>query len=1053
MKLGETVPFTVLVFLAVTLSKVHGQALPPNGELPIELRARLVPNSSAIDLIVPKSDTAGVVELYGAGEVEDLFRRPSTLQFTNAPASGDLLWRVPAEQRAFYRALLRSGVSLADYAMPDWNESADPTNQVALMVWGIPETLKTGAPLSASFLLVKSDGDVAPLAPSGKLKVLSWETGLPHPDATVVPETLTFTNGHAAAQVVITAATSLEGYTLGIQWEGNTPVWPSGGIRKAGLSGGADGSFVLPASRFDSLFDVEALASTPGALSKAWRDFMLSTYDLQTFWGLPLAFPAAVTGSFGEWRGHIRNGPHDNVHAGLDLKANTGDIVVASRGGYIIKNNGEADGRYVTINHLDGTYSRYLHLQPWGKNDAKLGPVKRGQRLGLVGTPGGGPHLHFEIRRHANALIMDQGMPGVGVDPVREPGLFPVGGLNNLPILGAFQVSGEHPASKFIPYAGDTSGSPAAGGKAYVIVKLYQKRLDGEGGGLTPKAVQMEWEGGGGPVGFDLKDETAVKQAKPTNSIGSRAGFAIYEHGHATTAKPFEFFRFWFEWDTLAYASDPSGPRKLTLKSQSYSTNSSLSEWQLKWGPEIETLEPVGEVAADGTREYQVKVKYWRGHPVGGGAEPALKGHDWYEYELSEGGVWIADGTILGGSAKTKDTNGTVATRELHFKMPADQASKGWVKVSSGRVSDISHRRSITPGPLRILIRSGQNSLSTIDPNVAINSSGVVAFTGTDPSGSHPYLIREGGSLVQLGFPGSPNRNFAGIGISEGLEPAVLVRERVSGAPPGFLIRRWDSKSNTGTILGSSVTSSGPADFDSAASMLDMNASGTVVAPVLIGGSLATAVLHGNQRPLTQAAILIGAQPLRPQISSSGLVVLRDQLGRILTLNAGGVVDVVASSASSFADDTGNRPGISDDGSTVAWSGNRGGGPGVYVAAKFAGKTLILAVAGGELKDGFGSFQSEQRVGVQVSTNGQSRLITIVFQGALKGADGVYKAEVLLRPDGSVGRSPVEAIVKKGDIIESSMISGYTLYRPLSDSMKIAFVVSLPDGQSAIVKR
>lgn len=111
---------TILAFLLVggassELSSLHGQAVPPSDELPVQLQARRAAGGGAIDLIVPKSDTAGVVELHGASDLARLFTLPESLRLTNAPTGAALLWRLPVEQTAFYRGILRPGAAISDY--------------------------------------------------------------------------------------------------------------------------------------------------------------------------------------------------------------------------------------------------------------------------------------------------------------------------------------------------------------------------------------------------------------------------------------------------------------------------------------------------------------------------------------------------------------------------------------------------------------------------------------------------------------------------------------------------------------------------------------------------------------------------------------------------------------------------------------------------------------------------------------------------------------------------------------------------------------------------
>src|SRR5207248_5536013 len=120
-----------------------------------------------------------------------------------------------------------------------------------------------------------------------------------------------------------------------------------------------------------------------------------------------------------------------------------------------------------------------------------------------------------------------------------------------------------------------------------------------------------------------------------------------------------------------------------------------------------------------------------------------------------------------------------------------------------------------------------------------------------------------------------------------GPNPGVVYRDLVSASPPGFILRESFVPGPTTVILGSSVSVSGPADWDSITSnSIDISSNGIAVVSGLINGSLDTALFIGSSRPLTQAAIFSGAIGLRPEISDSGEAVIRDDVGRIITYAA-----------------------------------------------------------------------------------------------------------------------------------------------------------------------
>lgn len=141
-------------------------------------------------------------------------------------------------------------------------------------------------------------------------------------------------------------------------------------------------------------------ARTPGAY-----------YDLD---GLPLAgsrfaVPVAATrisSHFGA-RVHPVSGAR-HVHSGVDLAAPAGRAVHASERGVVtfIGTEPRGYGKYVVIRHDGGYASYYAHLSAFDPALRTGMRVVRGQRVGAVGSTGTatGPHLHFEVRRHARLV-------------------------------------------------------------------------------------------------------------------------------------------------------------------------------------------------------------------------------------------------------------------------------------------------------------------------------------------------------------------------------------------------------------------------------------------------------------------------------------------------------------------------------------------------------------------------------------------------------------------------------------------------------------------------
>lgn len=87
------------------------------------------------------------------------------------------------------------------------------------------------------------------------------------------------------------------------------------------------------------------------------------------------------------------------MHQGIDMACAQGTPIYATRAGRVTTASYQAGGAgyYVSINHLDGFASIYMHMTHFvvsaGQN------VSAGQLIGYVGSTGGstGPHLHFGI--------------------------------------------------------------------------------------------------------------------------------------------------------------------------------------------------------------------------------------------------------------------------------------------------------------------------------------------------------------------------------------------------------------------------------------------------------------------------------------------------------------------------------------------------------------------------------------------------------------------------------------------------------------------------------
>ncbi len=98
---------------------------------------------------------------------------------------------------------------------------------------------------------------------------------------------------------------------------------------------------------------------------------------------------------YGDWR----------FHSGVDLGASSGTPIIATRSGIVtLAEYSWSAGYWVTIDHMDGYESKYLHMTHYivSKGDY----VSAGQVIGYVGSTGTstGPHLHFGIYYNGNSV-------------------------------------------------------------------------------------------------------------------------------------------------------------------------------------------------------------------------------------------------------------------------------------------------------------------------------------------------------------------------------------------------------------------------------------------------------------------------------------------------------------------------------------------------------------------------------------------------------------------------------------------------------------------------
>lgn len=175
-----------------------------------------------------------------------------------------------------------------------------------------------------------------------------------------------------------------------------------------------------------SIFSLPAYASLP--LQKA---VVMAPEHPAPLFSWPLSGPLRVTSPFG-----MRFHPLEHIflnHKGVDLHAPMNSKVKAIADGRVAETGyGPLTGFFITVDHINGWRSRYLHLNTL--NVQKGEQVKQGDFIALSGATGRttGPHLHLAVSHNQQAIdpmrmiATSPGTPVASVPLPTEPAAPPV---------------------------------------------------------------------------------------------------------------------------------------------------------------------------------------------------------------------------------------------------------------------------------------------------------------------------------------------------------------------------------------------------------------------------------------------------------------------------------------------------------------------------------------------------------------------------------------------------------------------------------------------------
>lgn len=369
-----------------------------------------------------------------------------------------------------------------------------------------------------------------------------------------------------------------------------------------------------------------------------------------------------------------------------------------------------------------------------------------------------------------------------------------------------------------------------------------------------------------------------------------------------------------------------------------------------------------------------------------------------------------------------------------------------------------------------VMAETGSAGITAIDSACSMNDSGMVAFAGTDSTGSRVFVSSTPGTVTPI-KNAVAGWTYAGASISNkgGANGPYVVTRKIEPGPL-YWIYRFEAgapPTQSGTFIAPSTA------YDSAQLFVDCNSQGRTAFSAQVGGATAAALFLGPTSPDPYKNIVQFAPAstaIRPQISENNWITIRNNANQILLykyFNSSLIVpETIAGTTAPLGGFTsvGREPGISGDGSVVAFIGNKGGVEGFYLSVETPSGRQLVEVAGGTTGDGFTDFDELQRAGVvsygAFTSNPAHyaafvKTVTIAFIGTRFGITGVHSKTLSLRWYGSaieVRTVQDTRVVALGDVINGKTVSALRVYRPVNERRKVCFHASFSGGGSAVVR-
>jgi len=340
------------------------------------------------------------------------------------------------------------------------------------------------------------------------------------------------------------------------------------------------------------------------------------------------------------------------------------------------------------------------------------------------------------------------------------------------------------------------------------------------------------------------------------------------------------------------------------------------------------------------------------------------------------------------------------------------------------------------------LVVDDASGLSFLDDACGIDNGRRIVFTAVDGTGSRIFVSEPDGSVLPVSTTAFA-RVYSGAAITGSGE--VAARDRTQ--PALDQVTRWSSP------VESMVIGKAPQHFDFAHTLVELNDAGVVVFSAIDG--LSTILIADSSSPPAVLAEYIGDQPLAPVVANTGEVLVTEPSGDLVLFQPPSASSTLLQEAGVDLDVIGTRPGISPNGSAIAYTASLGGVDHVRVGFR-EGAAFTESVAAQVGQSGFDAIDHDVRVAIEAeSSNATSSILRTALVATRSGAQELVLGLTSVDTGGSqvsFGQTAWSTVARAGDELDGSTITSITATDPLNAAGDLAFVVDLADGRRGVAR-